>query len=171
MHDDGSGARATGDAVDEIRAEWGALRPDLDLEAIGIVGRVLRSAARIIDHSDDVLADHGLTRGEFDILAALRRSGEARSPGELRTISLATAPSTTKRLKALALRGLVDRSTNPSDGRGALIALTAPGRALVDEVFPLQLEAERSLLAGMSVAERAALERSLVLLLGSIERG
>lgn len=164
------GARRPADAVDDIQAEWHRLRPDLDLDAIGIVGRVLRSAARIVDHSDDVLAAHGLTRGEFDILAALRRSGAPRSPGELRTISLATAPSTTKRLKGLERRGLVQRSSNPADGRGALIALTDSGRALTDEVFPLQLSAEDALLGGLTGGERTALERSLVLLLASIER-
>jgi DNA-binding MarR family transcriptional regulator len=169
MVDERSGTGRAADAVDEIQAEWHALRPDLDLDAIGVVGRVLRSAARIVHHSDDVLAAHGLTRGEFDILAALRRSGQPMSPGELRTISLATAPSTTKRLKGLELRRLVDRTTNPSDGRGALIGLTASGRALVDEVFPLQLAAERALLAGLSSDERTALERSLALLLASIE--
>jgi DNA-binding MarR family transcriptional regulator len=170
MVDSSEDPRAAGDAVDDIQAAWRRLRPDLDLAPIGVVGRVLRSAARIVHRSDDVLAAHGLTRGEFDILAALRRSGEPRSPGELRTISLATAPSTTKRLKSLELRGLVVRSTNPSDGRGALITLTEPGRGLVDELFPLQLEAEKELLAGMSTEERTALERSLARLLASIER-
>ncbi|SKB01616.1 DNA-binding transcriptional regulator, MarR family [Agreia bicolorata] len=163
-------AGEAGDAVDAIQAEWRRLRPDLDLAAIGVVGRVLRSAARIVHHSDEVLAAHRLTRGEFDILAVLRRSAAPRSPGELRTISLATAPSTTKRLKALERRGLVDRSTNPEDGRGALIALTAEGRDLVDEVFPLQLAAENSLISAVNGDERVALERSLTLLLASIER-
>lgn len=170
MADDECGAQPSKDAVDQIQAEWRSLRPDLDLEAIGVVGRVLRSAARIVHHSDDVLAGHGLTRGEFDILAALRRSGMPRSPGELRTISLATGPSTTKRLKGLERRGLVERSTNPLDGRGALIELTESGRVLVDEVFPLQLGAEKALLGGLSNIERTTLEGSLVLLLASIER-
>ena len=159
-----------GDAVDDIQREWRRLRPDLDLEAIGVVGRVLRSAALIVHRSDEVLAAHGLTRGEFDILAVLRRSATPRSPGELRTISLATAPSTTKRLKQLEGRGLVSRSMNPADCRGALISLTAAGRDLVDEVFPLQLSAENSLLAGLKGDERAALARSLTMLLASIER-
>ncbi|SMG47123.1 MarR family winged helix-turn-helix transcriptional regulator [Agreia pratensis] len=166
----GGDENAVGDAVDAIQREWHRLRPDLDLSAIGIVGRVLRSAALIVHHSDEVLAAHGLTRGEFDILAALRRSAAPRSPGELRTISLATAPSTTKRLKQLEARGLVHRATNPADGRGALIALTAAGRDLADEVFPLQLSAENSLIAGLEGDESAVLERSLTRLLASIER-
>ena len=166
----GGDANSTADAVQVIQAEWRRLRPDLDLDAIGVVGRVLRSAALIIDRSDEVLAAHGLARGEFDILAVLRRSAGPRSPGELRTISLATAPSTTKRLKGLEGRGLVDRSVNPADGRGALISLTAEGRDLVDEVFPLQLAAEDALLAGISGDERVALVGSLTALLASIER-
>ncbi|PPF62852.1 MarR family transcriptional regulator [Clavibacter michiganensis] len=161
---------SAGDAIDAIQSEWRRLRPDLDLAAIGVVGRVLRSAALIVDRSDEVLAAHGLTRGEFDILAVLRRSTAPRSPSELRTISLATAPSTTKRLKGLEGRGLVDRSVNPADGRGALISLTAEGRDLVDEVFPLQLAAEDALLAGISGDERVALVGSLTALLASIER-
>jgi DNA-binding MarR family transcriptional regulator len=170
MDDDGVYMSSDRDAIGDIQAQWRALRPDLDVDAIGIVGRVLRSAARIVQHSDDVLGAHGLTRGEFDILAALRRGDQPLSPGDLRTISLATGPSTTKRLKALELRGLVDRSTNPSDGRSVLIALTDRGRALVDDVFPVQLAAEDSLLAGLETDQRIALERSLALLLASIER-
>ena len=32
------------DAVDEIQSEWTLLRPELDLDAIAVVGRVLRTA-------------------------------------------------------------------------------------------------------------------------------
>lgn len=95
----------TNDAVDEIQHQWGRVRPELDLDGIAVVGRVLRSAALIVQRSDEVLARHGLSRGEFDILAALRRSGRPQSPGTLRTISLASGPATTKRLKSLAGRG------------------------------------------------------------------
>jgi len=59
---------------------------------------------------------------------------------------------------------------NPADGRGALISLTAEGRDLVDEVFPLQLAAEDALLAGISGDERVALVGSLTTLLASIDR-
>jgi len=164
------GAIEANDAVDEIQTAWRQLRPELDVEVIGIVGRVLRSAALIVRRSDEVLGEYGLGRGEFDILAALRRSVAPQSPGSLRTISLATAPATTKRLKALEARGLVVRSANPADGRGALIALTADGELLVDRVFPAQLAAEQSLVAALSADEARGVESALRHLLASIDR-
>lgn len=157
------------DAVDEIRDRWAQLRPELDVEHIPLIGRVLRAAALIVRTSDELLARHGLTRGEFDILSALRRAEAPQSPGTLRTIGLATGPATTKRLHALESRGLVARSANPADGRGALIALTAAGIAVIDEVFPLVLGVEAELLAGVPLGERAASAETLRGLLASVE--
>jgi DNA-binding MarR family transcriptional regulator len=165
-----NGAIESNDAVDDIQTAWRRLHPDLDVDVIGIVGRVLRSAALIVRRSDEVLGEYGLGRGEFDILAALRRSSAPQSPGSLRTISLATAPATTKRLKALEARGFVVRSANPTDGRGALIALTAEGQLLVDRIFPAQLKAEQSLVAALSAEEARGLESGLRRLLASIDR-
>jgi DNA-binding MarR family transcriptional regulator len=162
--------RPDSDAIDRIQQEWFAIRSDVDLDIVGIVGRVLRSAALIIRRSDEVLAQHGLIRGEFDILSALRRAGAPQSPGTLRTISLATGPATTKRLHALEQRGLVTRGSNPADGRGSLIALTEAGIRLIDRVFPEQLAAERELVAAIPPEHRAVLTASLRELLASIEQ-
>lgn len=157
------------DDVDVIRAQWSHLRPDLDTDVIDVVGRVLRSAAIITRRADEFLARFGLTRGEFDILAALRRSDAPQSPGTLRTISLATGPATTKRLRSLESRGLVSRSPNPTDGRGALIALTPAGTELADEVFPQLLALERALMSGMADTDVAAVVSALRTVLASVE--
>lgn len=159
----------TEDAVDEIRAQWQDLRPDLDLEVIDIIGRVSRSSALIVRASDLLLARSDLTRGEFDILTALRRTSTPQSPGSLRTIGLATGPATTKRLRSLVQRGYVERSVNPSDARGALIALTDLGTRLVDEVFPEVLALERELLGRVAPTERAAIADGLRQVLTSVE--
>ncbi|MBF4572528.1 winged helix-turn-helix transcriptional regulator [Herbiconiux sp. VKM Ac-1786] len=161
-----SGAR---DVVDEIREGWAGLRPELDTSAVDVVGRVLRAAAVITRRGDEVLGGWGLGRGEFDILAALRRAGAPRSPGALRTVSLATGPATTKRLQALEARGLVVRTPNPHDGRGALIALTSAGEHLIDEVFPQLLAVESELVAGIPPAELAAVVAALRLTVASVE--
>ncbi len=157
------------DDVDRIREEWGALHPEFETEVIELTGRILRSAAVVTRAGDDFLARYELTRGEFDLLSALRRADGPRSPGELRTISLASGPATTKRLKALEQRRLVRRSPNPVDGRGAFIQLTADGRDLIDRVFPELLARERELFRALPEAERpAAVDalRTLVLALG-----
>lgn len=157
------------DAVDEIRAQWQGLRPDLDLEVIDIIGRVSRASALIVHASDVLLARSELTRGEFDILTALRRTSTPQSPGALRTVGLATGPATTKRLRSLVQRGYVERSVNPADARGALIALTAAGTRLIDEIFPEILELERGLLGQVPAGEWATITDALRRVLASVE--
>jgi DNA-binding MarR family transcriptional regulator len=157
------------DDVDRIRTEWAAIHPDLETPPIDIVGRILRSAAILTRRGDQHLARFGLTRGEFDILAALRRADAPQSPGALRTISLATGPATTKRLRALESRGSVQRTVNPADGRGALIALTPAGVELVDAAFPGLLAVERDLLSGVPADRRAAVVEALRTVMSSIQ--
>ncbi|KZX22359.1 MarR family winged helix-turn-helix transcriptional regulator [Rathayibacter tanaceti] len=157
------------DAVDEIRAGWAALRPELDTSAIDVVGRVIRASALIVRATEALLAEHGLTRGEFDILTTLRRARTAQSPTSLRTIALASAPAITKRVHSLERRGLLRRSANPADGRSTLIALTEAGEELVDRAFPEVLAIERELLAGVSEERGAEASRSLRAVLASVE--
>ncbi len=157
------------DDIDDIRSAWHHLRPELDTAVVDVVGRVLRSAALITRRADELLAGFALTRGEFDILAVLRRADAPLSPGALRTISLATGPSTTKRLRSLESRVLVDRSANPDDGRGALIALTPAGIALIDDAFPRLLDLERTLVAGIPEARRPAVVQALREVLESLD--
>ena len=64
------------DAVDVILEQWERERPDLDLTATGILGRVSRIAALVEQSMDRVFQPHGLTGGDFVVLAALRRSGK-----------------------------------------------------------------------------------------------
>lgn len=166
-----TGARTDPDAIDAIEGSWRALRPEEDLSTIAIVGRLLRAAALAVRRSDEALAVHGFTRGEFDVLSALRRAGAPQRPSDLTTVSLASAPATTKRLKALTARGLVERTADPADGRGALIGLTPAGVELIDMLFPAQLATERELLAGIPAARRDEVAAALRLLLFSIEEG
>ncbi|MBF4463192.1 MULTISPECIES: MarR family winged helix-turn-helix transcriptional regulator [unclassified Rathayibacter] len=158
-----------GDAVDAIRDGWSALRPTLDTSAIDVVGRLIRASALVVRATEERLLEHGLTRGEFDVLAALRRSEAPLSPTSLRTVALASAPAITKRLHALRGRGLIVRSANPSDGRGALISLSGTGVELIDRAFPEVLSVEQALLAGASRRQLEEATRALRIVLASIE--
>ncbi|QHC57677.1 MarR family transcriptional regulator [Rathayibacter sp. VKM Ac-2760] len=162
-------APAVPDAVDEIRAGWRALRPELDTSAVDIAGRLIRASALLVRATEERLAAFELTRGEFDVLTTLRRRAVPQSPTTLRTIGLASAPAITKRLHALEGRALLVRTANPADGRGALIALTAAGVALVDAAFPEVLAVERELLAGVPDALRDDAARGLRAVLASME--
>lgn len=158
-----------GDAVDEIRAQWAALRPGMDLSAMELAARLLRAAALVERETGAYLALLGLNRGEFDVLSALRRAGSPQSPGALRTTTLVSPAATTKRIAALHRSGLVERTPNPADGRGALISLTRRGRDLIDEAFPRVLAIEQRMLSGLSPAQHARAVAALRQILASAE--
>lgn len=158
------------DAIDAIRQQWVALRPDLDVSAMELAARLLRAAALIERETGAYLGGLGLSRGEFDVLTALRRADAPQTPGSLRTVTLVSAAAITKRTAALQKTGLVARSPNPADGRGALISLTPEGVRVIDEAFPQVLAIERRLLAGLSPLQHARAVTSLRQILASAER-
>jgi len=137
----------SGDVVDRMQREWARLRPDLDFTSLGVIHRVLRASRLILEASDAFLADYGLTRGELDVLSALRRTDEPLSPTTLAQTLLVPRSAITMRLNALQARGLLSRTANPADGRSSLLVLTDTGASLVDEVIPAQLALEEALLA------------------------
>jgi hypothetical protein len=59
--------------VDEIVELWKQREPDVDATSLHVVGRLLRAAAEINRVREDALRQFGLTVGDFDVLATLRR--------------------------------------------------------------------------------------------------
>lgn len=158
------------DAVDRITEQWRRERPDLDPSPMGIVGRITRISVLAQRELERVFSRHGVTGADFDVLATLRRAGAPYrlTPGALSRSTMVTSGGMTKRLDRLEAGGLIRREPDPDDRRGKLIALTAAGRALVDEVVEAHLANEERLLGGLSAAERrelASLLRTLLLAL------
>ena len=140
------------DEVDGLVAAWRRERPDLDLAPMEVLSRVTRLAYRVDRHRAEAFGAHGLEAYEFDVLAALRRSGEpfSLSPGQLVRETLVTSGTMTNRVDRLAARGLVEREDHPDDRRGVLVRLTDSGRAKVDAALADLLAAERTILASLS---------------------
>ncbi|BCK55815.1 MarR family winged helix-turn-helix transcriptional regulator [Nocardia wallacei] len=159
------------DAVDEIVAQWRRERPDLEVEAMAIVGRLGRLQLVAQRAIEAVFTEHGLQRGEFDVLAALRRSGEPfeLNPSVLADTMMLSRAGMTGRLDRLESAGLVRRVADAGDRRAVRVALTAAGRALVDEVVTAHSENETRLLSVLSAKDRRDLDRILRVLLGSLE--
>ena len=63
------------DHVGRIMAQWNRERPDLDVSPQGIIGRLHRLADALHEELRPVFAAAGLSDGDFDVLAALRRAG------------------------------------------------------------------------------------------------
>jgi len=153
------------DVIDGIAAAWDASEVDVDTEPIQVVGRILRGAKLIQILGEAELTRRGLVRVDFDILSALRRSSRPQSPTELSTYLLVSPASTSQRLRKLEAAGWITRESNPQDGRGFFLELTASGRQLIEELLPRQLAAEAQLLSGLSSRARRALAEQLKSLL------
>jgi DNA-binding MarR family transcriptional regulator len=159
------------DEVQWILEQWAVERPDLDVSAMGVFGRLSR-AARLLDRSlADTFESYGLNGGEFDVLAALRRSGEPYSltPTELYRSMMLSSAAMTNRIDRLEQRGLVSREPDPEDRRGVRIRLTAEGLELIEEAVTAHVDGEERLLATLNAEEREHLAALLAKLMGSIQ--
>jgi DNA-binding MarR family transcriptional regulator len=159
------------DYVDQVLGEWTAERPDLAVDPVGIVYRVLRLGAYLSTEVERAFAGTGISNADFSVLAHLRRAG---SPYQLTQRQLMDALSLTSgtvsaRIDRLAARGLVRRDPDPKDGRGVLVGLTADGERVFDDLAPQHLANEAQLVAALSPDERAEFARLLQILLVDYE--
>jgi len=164
-------AATGGDEVDRIVAAWARERPDLDAGPLHVLSRISRLARHLDLARSAAFAEHYLDSWEFDVLSALRRSGEPYelSPGQLVTQTLVTSGTMTNRVDRLVTRGYVVRHPDPHDRRGVIVALTPAGREVVDAALSDLLDRERGLLAGLSAAEQLRLSGTLRSLLGPFD--
>jgi DNA-binding MarR family transcriptional regulator len=144
------------DAVDAIIEQWAAVRPDLDTAAMEVFGRVFRLSRAMGDRMEKAYAKFGISRGEFDALATLRRSGEpyTLSPRQLSATLMLTTGGMTGRLDKLERAGLLRRSPDPHDRRGLQVTLTDEGHRLIDEAVGVGLATQTAALGALN-AEQA----------------
>jgi DNA-binding MarR family transcriptional regulator len=159
------------DHVDRIMAQWHRERPDLDTSGNAVMARLLRAARALELAMAGVFERFGLNRGEFDVLASLRRSGPPFTLGPARLADglLLSAAAMTNRVDRLEAMGLVRRRPDREDRRQVLVELTDRGRALVDAAFPALIAEDERLLAALPHTEQNALASLLRALLTAWE--
>lgn len=159
------------DSVDRIIAAWTRERPDLPVGLMEVWSRVTRLATLLDRERSRAFATHGLEVWEFDVLAALRRSGEPyrMSPGQLLAELEVASGTMTNRITRLSERGLVRRRRHPSDGRSALVELTGEGLTRVDGALAELLNSEGRLLNDLDRADVEQLGAGLQAVLGHQE--
>jgi homoprotocatechuate degradation regulator HpaR len=97
-----------------------------------LAGTLLAAREAVMVPIRPMLAGAGVTEQQWRVLRVLDDAG----PVDLKTLAesaLLFGPSVTRILKDLVERGLVVRQPNPKDGRGAIVSLSARGRALIEE--------------------------------------
>lgn len=145
-----AGGRRSGDnpaveGVTAIISQWERERPDLDFRPMSLFVALARSHDLASGQIDRLAASHGLTRGMFDVLATLRRSGPPYSltPKQLSASLLLSGAGMTSRLDSLEKLQLVTRVPEPTDRRSLQIRMTRRGMSLVDKILPELLECQR----------------------------
>lgn len=127
------------------------------LQLVVALGRALQAMERQVRPQ---LAESGLAMTEFAVLEVLYHKGPLRL-GELRDRILVTGASTTYVVKKLEERGLMRRRPCADDSRAVLGELTAKGRTLIAEIFPVHVEFLQRSTAGLTVAEKREASRLL----------
>lgn len=159
------------DRADVAIRQWARERPELPALPMMVFGRLADAAERVTrDHMDPLFAESGLQRGEFDVLATLRRSGEPYmlSPTRIYEALMISSGGMTNRLDRLERAGLVERRPDPHDRRGKLIALTDAGRRVVDDTIARHVANEERLLSVLTVAEQERLNALLKKLIAGL---
>lgn len=159
------------DHVDRLRSQWARELPDLDTEPMAILGRAKRLSNLVAPSIEKTFEDFGLDRGEFDVIATLRRSGPLfrLTPTEIYTTLMLSSGGLTHRLDRLVKAGLIRREKSESDGRSLLVALTPNGIALAEKAFRVDMANELEFLKDLNVRERETLANLLRKLVQSIE--
>ncbi|MBC5816724.1 MAG: MarR family transcriptional regulator [Candidatus Eremiobacteraeota bacterium] len=159
------------DRIDKILVQWKRERPDLQLRAMGLVGRIQRAAAALRPRLDETHAESGLGGDTFDVLASLRRSGSPYelTPTQLYREMMLTSGAMTNRIDRLEEAGYVSRRPDPNDRRGTLVRLSAKGKALIDSAATKHVANEERQLAALTAREQQQLNELLCKLLLGFE--
>jgi DNA-binding MarR family transcriptional regulator len=101
-----------------------------------------------------------LTRDEWRVIAALVDAGKVKTAFVLESSTL-DKMRVSRAVARLERDGLVERSSDPDDGRAYLLRLLPPGLALYRKIVPMVRAREAFLLSALEPAERAVLDTAI----------
>lgn len=143
------------DLIDILVAEWNLERPELNVEAMHVVGRIIKLGKQLEKRASDSLKEVGIFYTDLDVLATLRRSGNPYqlSPKQLMESVLITSGAMTALLNRLTKLELIYRKPDKNDGRIILAALTEKGKNLIDEAIKIRFDEAQSSIDVLSEKE------------------
>ena len=157
--------------IDETVSSWGEQRPDLDFEAMRVALGINVVTAQYAEIYGNLVKSLGITLGEFDVLATLRRNGKrgVLTPKELARVAMISPSGLTNRLTRLENMGHIERQMDPTDRRSSLVRLTAKGAKTADVAIE-RLSAEMNdVFHGLNKRDLEAFVRVIEALLGRVE--
>ena len=159
------------DLVEQTIATWSVERPDLDFTAMSTALKVNLLVTKQLELTNQHMLELGVTLGEFDVLATLRRHGKngVLMPTEIAVFAMITPSGLTNRLSRLEKMGHIVRLSDPNDRRISLVRITAKGRRIADLGIEFAAHHSADILDGVKPADLAAFTRVINQLILNIE--
>jgi DNA-binding MarR family transcriptional regulator len=158
------------DIIDVLISDWKKEKPELDLEAMHIVGRILKLNKILEKRTNKVLKDSAIHYTDLDVLATLRRSGEpyVLAPKQLMKSVLITSGAMTALLERLKKLELIYRAPDSKDGRIKFVGLTEKGLDIIDETIVIRFDEAKAVVQGLNKSDSKELGVLLKKLLKSL---
>ncbi|MGI8335968.1 MarR family winged helix-turn-helix transcriptional regulator [Actinomadura scrupuli] len=165
------GDSGTRDEVDALVPLWQAELPPSLVATLELSKRISRISGLFEQAVRAEMAELGLTYSEFDVLAALYRTGEPYrlKPSELSRSLFLTSGGTSNVLQRLTKAGYVEREANTGDGRSRWVQLTADGCRITRTALAASSRVHTEVMAGVpeeSIREAADALREILLVVG-----
>jgi DNA-binding MarR family transcriptional regulator len=160
-----------GDSVDRLISVWNEARPEVDMTAFALQGRIQRIARYIDTAFERIAARHGITPRDLTLLLALKRATRPLTSTGLLAEAKITSGAMARRISHLEERGLITRRALKKDGRSHSLHLTARGLRLVDAELVVPTEPHLSVFRTYDSPERnnlVGMLRDLLLALESL---
>ncbi|MFB9136643.1 MarR family transcriptional regulator [Vibrio sp. AK197] len=140
------------DAIDRVISQWDKEIPQLDTDSMALMGRFMRIYKYLETQVSALHKSYGLTQGEFDVLATLRRSGGdyQLTPSKLMDSMMLTSGAMTNRIDKLETKNLITRTHSEQDRRSVEVKLTEQGLSLIDELIHVHVETQNQLTQGLA---------------------
>jgi DNA-binding MarR family transcriptional regulator len=132
-------------------------RPAGDFDEAARLRAALLRLGRLLRNID---AGSGLTPAELAVLAAVNRHGPIR-PSDLARHQALNPTMLSRLLGRLVEGGTLARHQDPGDGRVSLVAVTAPGRQLHEQLQAARAEALRLHLEQLPLSHQRAIRAAL----------
>lgn len=160
------------DVIDMLVVEWKKERPELDAEAMHIVGRILKLGKILERRASKVLRECDLQYTELDVLATIRRSGSPYelAPKQLMKSVVITSGAMTALLERLSKLDLIYRAPDKKDGRIRLVGLTQKGKDKIDKAIKIRFKEAKSAVEVFNQADHETLSLLLKKMLKSLEQ-
>ena len=151
------------DLIEKLISEWNRERPELDVDAMGVVGRIMKLGKIFEKRASDALKSSGIHYTDLDVLATIRRSGAPYelTPKQLMESVLITSGAMTALLNRLAKLKLIYRAPDKNDGRIILAGLTEKGKQLIDKAIKIRFEEAKASVSSLSAKEYKLLSELL----------